>query len=371
MRTINNQDNILIFADLTSPLMQPRIMMLKELPYNKFILHNANNAIINDSVIEEYKGFTILQHPKIFLLKIRYLYSFFYTLYLLLKLRPKLIVVHWASRLYQNLLLSLWGNRVIVHTMGGDIDDKQDYHGKKKFFVDKLLKSCKVISVKSNFMRFIIQKNNAKIDLTKIVHISWGVSECFLKKSSPQDKIQMQYRLFGREFECLFFSIRAFDPFYRQMEIIKTFLDLFADNPKVGLIVSTSRKREDYYGEIFKKINLNIFLCDIPHFEMQKYILASDCIVSFAKSDGLPQSIMEGLAMDKWILCNNLPNYCELLNQDNAILFDDVDGLSRGYLRILEVKENKPKKHKGIELILNSNLQKQNYLKILKENFNV
>ncbi|MDY2584242.1 MAG: hypothetical protein SOW07_01130, partial [Helicobacter sp.] len=111
--------NLLILADLTSPLMLPRITMLKELPYKKYILHNANNIPLSEEVLKQYEGFEVLVHKQITSLRLRYLYSFFYTLYLLITLNPKLIVVHWASRLYQNILLALWGRRVIVHTMGG------------------------------------------------------------------------------------------------------------------------------------------------------------------------------------------------------------------------------------------------------------
>ena len=98
--------NILILADLTSPLMKPRILMLKDLPYKKYILHNANNIVLNKNVLNDYQEFIVLQHPIIASVRLRYFYSFFYTLYLLIKLNPKLIVVHWASRLYQNILLA-------------------------------------------------------------------------------------------------------------------------------------------------------------------------------------------------------------------------------------------------------------------------
>ncbi|MCL9821300.1 hypothetical protein NCR96_06055 [Helicobacter sp. 14348-15] len=366
------RENILILADLSSPLMKPRIMMLKDLPYNKYILHNANNIRLDEATLSDYTGFNVLQHPRIISLRMRYLYSFFYTLFLLLRLKPKLIVVHWASRLYQNLLLALWGKCVIVHTMGGDIDKEQDYFGKKKFFIDWLLEACKIISVKSDFMRSMILTNNHKINSSKIKCISWGVAEHFFEKINCS-KEQMQYRLFGRKFDCLFFSVRAFNSFYRQKEIIESFLEIFGNNLKIGLIVSGLRIDNNYYYEVFKEISENVLLCHIPHNKMGEYIFASDYIVSFAKSDGLPQSIMEGLIMGRWILCNNLPNYCELLNNDNAILLNNDEDLVGGFLKALKIKSIglKPKNNQDIKFVLNANLQKQYYLQILKENFDV
>ncbi|MDE5603560.1 MAG: hypothetical protein K2I71_06570, partial [Helicobacter sp.] len=181
--------------------------MLEDLPYKKYILHNANNQPLSLEILKSYAKFTILEHPKINSIKLRYLYSFFYTFYLLITLNPKLIVVHWASRLYQNIPLSLWGKRVIVHTMGGDIDPKQDYEGKKKFFVDRLLKAARVISVKSVFMQEILQGHNSELK-DKIVILSWGVEERFYQSITEDSKKDLQHKLFGRSFDFVFFSIR-------------------------------------------------------------------------------------------------------------------------------------------------------------------
>lgn len=358
--------NILILADLTSPLMKPRILMLKDLPYRKYILHNANNVALSEEILSSYEGFIVLEHPEIESLKLRYLYSFFYTLYLLVKLNPKLIVVHWASRLYQNLLLALFGKRVIVHTMGGDIDSAQDYRDKKRKYVDILLKSCRIISVKSDYMAQMI-KYNVELNEIKIVKISFGVDRRFLQKISQEEKMQLQYKNFGREFDFLFFSIRAFDPFYRQKEIIEAFLQNFRDNLNVGLVISSFRMNNAYYNEVSKCFTDNIFICEIAHEKIHEFIASCDCVVSFSKSDGLSQSIMESLAMRKLVLCNELPHYKELLNQGNSIIYKDVNDLKEGFLKALINREFKESNMDTLD----AEIQKKHYLRILKEEFNV
>ena len=149
--------------------------------------------------------------------------------------------MHWASRLYQNLLLALWGERVIVHTMGGDIDSKQDFKGKKKRWTQLLLRYCRVITIKSRAMREMLSVCDSKIH-----YLSWGVEDRFLQKTTKEEQLELQHKLYGREFDYLFFSIRAFGAFYQQKEIMEAFLQNFRNNSRIGLLVSLFRKDEEY-----------------------------------------------------------------------------------------------------------------------------
>ncbi len=353
--------NILILADLTSPLMKPRILMLKELPYQKYILHNANNVVLNNTHKEGLEDFIILEHRKVESIRLRYLYSFFYTLFLILKLNPELIVVHWASRLYQNLLLALWGKRVIVHTMGGDIDKLQDYRGKKAFFIALLLKSCKVISVKSNYMESMLKEQCKN---TNIVHISWGVEERFFVS---QSKAMLQHKLFGKEFDCLFFSVRAFSEFYRQKEIIESFLSHFRENAHVALLVSTLRKDSQYFERVAVQ-NDNIYYREIPHEQMDSYLKASDYVVSFSKSDGMSQSLMEAKAAGVRIIANDLGNHSELLKDE--MLFNDEESLKEAMVKAVNTRSQVILEDK-IKVMLDCKQQKALYLETLRTQFGI
>ncbi len=360
------RESILILADLTSPLMKSRIKMLENLPYKKYILHNANNQPLSPQILESYANFIILEHPKINSTTIRYLYSFFYTFYLLFTLNPKLIVVHWASRLYQNIPLSLWGKRVIVHTMGGDIDLKQDYWGKKKFFVDRLLGAARVISVKSAFMQEMLQShNNALKD--KIVILSWGVEERFYQHITRADKQSLQYKLFGRNFDFLFFSIRALKPFYRQKEIIESFVKYFGKKLNMGLLLPNFGKDSEYFKAISSLFTPNIFIHNIPHNQMHNYLFAVDCVISYSKSDGISQSLMEAVCAKRWVIANKLPNHSRLLkHKENAYLLEDITELPEAFEDI-QRSILKPYYDKSLD----SKVQKRLYLSVLKGYFNV
>ncbi|WP_276953825.1 glycosyltransferase [Helicobacter rodentium] len=366
----NKSGIILILADLHSPFMKDRILMLKDLPYTKYILHNANNQPLTHKIVESYDGFKVLEHPKISNAKLRYLYSFFYTLYLLLRFRPKLIVVHWASRLYQNLLLALWGRRVIVHTMGGDIDRVQDYYGKKAFFTSMLLRKCRAITVKSDYMLQMLKSLQIPLEFHKVKRISWGVEKRFFNNDLSQ-RANLQRQLFGREFDCVFFSIRAFTPFYHTREILQAFIEVFGNSPNVALVVSTMRKDIKYFESCATELP-NIFYCKINFDDMHQYLFMSDIVVSYSCSDGLPQSFLESIAAKKLIVANNLAQYSELLTDgESSVLFNKDSELPQALLCAQQLCHKPFILNKERQFDIDAFSQKNYYLQIIHEIFGV
>ena len=363
--------NILILADLGSPLMFNRISILKDLPYKKYILHNANNVVLSQEVYEGYKDFIILEHPKIKNVKCRYLYSFFYTLFLLVKLNPKLIVVHWASRLYQNILLALWGKRVIVHTMGGEINGDQDCYGKKRYFTGILFKNARVITGKTKVMLAILRKNFPFVKEEKLQEISWGVEKRFFEKISRDEQRNLQDELLGQHFDFLFFSIRSFGKFYNQKKILESFVEEYGGNLKVGLLVSLHNCDKKYLYECKKSLNLdcysNIIFFKIQHSLMHQYLQMVDCVISYTSSDGISQSLMEGVASNRWIITKELTNHAMLLeHKHNAYLIESLDELKDAFIYVQNHKVEK-----SYNSLLDIDAQRKKYLEILKENFDV
>ncbi|WP_300796969.1 glycosyltransferase [Helicobacter sp. UBA3407] len=360
----------MILADLHSPFMKDRILMLKDLPYTKYILHNANNQHLTHKIVESYDGFKVLEHPRISNVKLRYLYSFFYTLYLLLRFRPELIVVHWASRLYQNLLLALWGRRVIVHTMGGDIDKMQDYYGKKAFFTSILLQKCRVITVKSDYMLQMLKSLQIPLEFHKVKRISWGVEKRFFNDDLSQ-RANLQRQLLGREFDCIFFSVRAFTPFYHTREILQAFNEVFGNSSNVALVVSTMRKDIKYFESCATKLP-NIFYCKVNFDDMHQYLFMSDIVVSYSCSDGLPQSFLESVAAKKLIVANNLAQYSELLTDgENSVLFNKDSELPQALLCAQQLCQKPFILNKERQFDIDAFSQKNYYLQIIHEIFGV
>lgn len=365
-------DKILILADLTSPLMKPRILMLKELPYQKYILHNANNIILSDEVIGNYDGFVVLQHPLIKSVALRYWYSFFYTLYILLRLRPRLVVVHWASRLYQNLVLALWGKRAIVHTMGGEINPQEDCHGKKKFFTGILLRHAKLITGKTDVMQKILLQNFDGVSPDKLEILSWGVEERFFHTIGDEEKRARQCQILGRHFDYLYFSIRTFKRMHFHYEILQSFVRCYGKNANIGMLVSTHGIEQDYFHYCYETLNLkdcsNIIFDAIVHEDMDSMLQMVDCVISYKLSDGISQSIMESVATKRWVIANRLDNHAMLLShRHNAYMVDD-------YTQLPEAMEfvQKHRVKEGIQAVmLNREAQQKAYWEMLHKHFDI
>ena len=132
---------ILVFADLKSPLIHDRVQFLNQLDIDIVLVHNADGYALSQELYNRYDGFKIIESPPIAFKYLRYTYSVFLTFLLLVKYRPKLIVVHWASRLFQTLPLILFSKKLIVSTMGSDINQEVDAKGIKYIFTQILLKS--------------------------------------------------------------------------------------------------------------------------------------------------------------------------------------------------------------------------------------
>lgn len=363
--------NILILADLTSPLMLPRIKMLESLPYKKYILHNANNLTLSKEVLESYNGFIVLEHPEITNIRLRYLYSFFYTLFLLIRLNPKLIVVHWASRLYQNILLALWGKCVIVHTMGGEINKQEDCYGKKKFFTGILLRRARIITGKTEVMLEILLKNFPFVDSKKLKIISWGVESRFFTLTSKDQRKKLQMEKFGREFDFLFFSIRTFKPCHFHKEILECFIKEYGKSSRIAILVSTQECNMEYLNACKRELGLdrypNIFFSKVSHSEMHMHLNMVDCVISYKLCDGISQSLMESVAVEKWVIANAIKNHAMLLqHKKNAYLLNSIEEMSEAFAYV-----QKYGIQKGEYAMLQRDIQQQYYLKILKEQFNV
>lgn len=361
---------ILIFADLKSPLMFDRIEMLRGLD-EIILVHNADGIKLSKEVLNKYQDYKIIEQPRIKNRTLRYILSALFTLYLILRYNPKLIVVHWASRLYQNLVFALFGNRCIVHTMGGDINREEDCHGKKKYYTNIFFKHAKFISVKSDVMKKILLDEFKNIDSKKIVELSWGVDFRFFDCNKNKDeKYQFRMKHFGKAYKKLLFCIRSFKPIHHKMEILKIFIELFKNSSDIALISSVYDADRAYLDRCIKELELNlisnIYLLDIKHEEMHKFICGADAIISWKVCDGVSQSIMEAVASKTWVITFDILNHRDLIVDGvNGSLFLDENGLKES-IKAVCFQDKTAKTPLNIINSLDRNIQKDRYIELCR-----
>lgn len=350
---------IIFFGNLKSPLIRERAKALKTITTEKITFVNDiskerirdfdNSKVFNQS----YTRFRILN----------YLVNSIYTLILLIVENPKIIVIHWASRILQGLVLSLWGKKVIVHTMGGDIDENQDAKGYKRFFTNILLKRAKIITVKSNEMKEMIVRNFPKVDSNKIKILTWGVSQAFIKKGERISRSEIP----------TFFCFRACQPLYEKEIILKAFSKLIHEyDIDSKLIVSIHRKDESYLNLLLKladELNILKFIdwVDVEHEDMPIFIKKSWATVSAYRFDGFSQSLLESWALKTWPIFRNSHAHSKyLIDYENCLVYENLDELSEKMLWVVNNYEKEPTLSDEISLMIDYNYQNKKYKNYLR-----
>lgn len=346
---------ILAFGDLNSPLIAPRIELLSEID-EVIAVANANCREISNV------PFSVKKSPCCKNLTLRYILNTLYTFYLLLKCRPKLVAIHWASRRFQTLAFLPFAKRTIVSCMGGDIDKEQDFRGSKAFWIRLLLKNAALITVKSQFMKNMILENIPEIEESKIKIISWGVSERFLDAIPDIEVERFLDGTYG------FLSIRALREFYRINEILEVFLDFKEESgANAKLIIATFAADKEYAARVKLKaensrFKEDILFLEIPQNRLPSVLKSINTVISYSSADGLPQSVMEALAAQRPVIASDLGNYAELLNSSNSILCANNRSLKMAFARALEGGFN----FEGENELLDKKIQSKRYIELCR-----
>lgn len=364
--------NILVFGDGESVLIQKRVAILGSLPQKKIFIQNSTGKRLSEQAKGYLKAFKIIEQPLIQNREIRYAVSFFLTLFFILRYRPSLIVVHWASRLYQNIIFRLFANRVFVTVMGGEImPDQEGKHPKKRFYTKLLLDKAMRMTTESAYMKRLMMDDFGCAD-ERILVCNFGVEESFY---NPKIDDSLYEKLSIPKGVKVFFSMRAMEPFYQIDAIVKYFIEF---KQKTGsnavLIVTANRSSSEYLAFIEGMVNSSFMqdsikiVKDIIHEDIDKYISLSHAVISMAPSDGLPHTMLECLAAKKFMIFRNLPQYGGFLeHQNSAFLVDDEQTLIDAFLYVEKSESLEYTPSKEALLLIDKNVLTKKYLAVCEE----
>jgi len=369
---LKSDANILVFGDGESVLIQKRVAILGSLPQKKIFIQNSTGKRLSEQAKSYLKAFEIIEQPLIKNRAIRYALSCFLTLFFILKFRPSLIVVHWASRLYQNIIFRFFANRVFVTVMGGEImPDQEGKHPKKRFYTKLLLNKANYMTTESAYMKRLMIDDFECAD-ERILVCNFGVEESFYNPKIDESLYEKLGILRGVK---VFFSMRAMEPFYQIDAIVKQFIEF---KQKTGssavLIVTANRSSAEYLAFIEGMVN-GSFIQDsikivknIIHEDIDKYISLSSAVISMAPSDGLPHTMLECLAARKFMIFRNLPQYEGFLeHQKSAFLVDNEQALVDAFLYVEKSESLDYTPSKEALSLIDKNILTKKYLSICKE----
>jgi len=242
----------------------------------------------------------------------------------LMKERPDIVHVHWA--IFPALLLKKRWSNLIVSPMGSDIFIN-GYMGLRTIISRKVIHKATIITSKSEFMDQRI--NELMRQKTLIKRITWGIAPDIFRVD--ENRLDARKRLNLDIDSLVFFSPRANRPLYRIDQIIKAFADYLQKGGEGYLLVA------EMYGSAETRAHLNSqikssrirervkFLGSLSTHQMHACYAAADAVVSYASTDGMPQTLYEAMAAGCFPVFTDLPQYRSLLEHGvNSFLCGDA-----------------------------------------------
>jgi glycosyltransferase involved in cell wall biosynthesis len=230
------------------------------------------------------------------------------------RIAPDGIVCHFAyGGHYFNSILY---NRcpVAVIAMGSDILHEGDGYMSplSKLLIRMGLRRSEYISAKSIHLRERIHsyQTKATVDVNY-----WGADLSFFQ---PGDKNTSRKKLGIPPDIPVVLSPRAVQPLYNIDLIVESVIALKRNYPDVRLVV-LGRTQDEYRIKIEKFIeknrigqNVNL-IYEVEQNVLIDYYIAADVIVSMARTDGFPNTVLEALACKRPVVIGRIPHIEELI----------------------------------------------------------
>ena len=287
---LGRSKRILIIGDPGSPLIQERGMVGRKGGYEIYwySAQRPDWTGMTGAISPPFKGFGGLSD----------LCSPFFLRYVVNRIQPDLIHVHYGYQKMNNLVLAHF-SPLLLTVMGGDILPEQGFHGTKAWFTKKVLDSANLITSKSSFLDQAL--NRIGNYSHKIRRVTWGVDIQTFRPGLDVNSLRQKWKI--RADEVVFLCPRICQPFYNKHLHIEAFaFYLRRSGPKAKLIMGELFAENAYQTRLralVTKLGLTEHVCFIgalPHSEMPAYFNLAGIMVTTPPSDGMPQSLYEAMA---------------------------------------------------------------------------
>lgn len=309
---------ILLVANADSPLLVDRVRMSLSGHEDVAWYSESNVRPVADCRIYHYKKSTYLG-------PLNKLLSTVYFHYVYWRERPDILHIHWAL-FFPLLLRKRWKN-LIVSVMGSDVNLPGRW-GSRRIFSRVSFNKAVIITSKSASMDSAILKLGHYEN--KIRRFTWGVTEEFFQAKFKKPDVRAKFDI--PDNALVVFSPRAMQPLYRTADIVEAFVSFATENQDAYLIMAGMNPDESVAAEIDAVLANSAVSSRVIRFarleqaQMIDCYAAADIVISYAKHDGMPQSLYEAMAVGCFPVFTDLPCYHEILQHDeNALLCDSSD----------------------------------------------
>jgi glycosyltransferase involved in cell wall biosynthesis len=261
--------------------------------------------------------------------------------YLLWRIRPDLVHVHWAH--FGGAVRRVWGGPLVVTAWGSDVYLRSSYSVRQwSELCDGVLGADLVTADSDDLVRTIVRSVGA--DPCRVEMVQWGVDTDLFVRHGPD--LRGQLGLQGRK---VILSARNFTPIYNQETVVTAFSKVLLRQPAAFLLMKSYGGDPDYIARIRQQISSmglddHIRVIDtVPYEEMPALYRTADVTVSIPFSDAMPMSVLEAMSVGSIPVVSDLASLREWVRDgENGFLVDskDVDGVARCVMRALKGEDS-------------------------------
>jgi glycosyltransferase involved in cell wall biosynthesis len=254
--------------------------------------------------------------------------------------KPDIVHVHFAYSYYGWLAAVLGCRPLVVTVMGGDVlfDEQGAPTACGKWLTLKLLESADYITSKSNYLIEVLDRLGAFGG--KAERIVWGIP---IGRFRRRDATALRDRLGLSPERRVVLSPKILQPLYRVDLVVEAMAEVVRQCPDAVLLITEYSPDPDYRAAIVQRIAaLDLadhvkFVGRIEHDNMPAYYSLAEMTVAVPSSDGLPQTLLEGMACEVPSILSRLPRYEEIVQHRQSAYFVDAvpKSIAEGILLLL------------------------------------
>lgn len=254
--------------------------------------------------------------------------------------RPDVVHVHFAYSYYGWLAGMIGCRPLAVTVMGGDIlfEEQGNPTPTGKWLTVHLLRQADYITAKSDYLISVLNRLGGLGQ--KADRIVWGTSR---RQFRRVDSAALRLRLAIGPSRRIVLSPKILQPFYRVDLLVEAMAIVARAEAEALLLVTEYAADMQYRAAIERRItelhleNHVRFCGRVGHSDMPAFYSLAEMTVAVPSSDGLPQTLLEGMACETPSILSRLPRYEEIVSHGSSAYFvdDDPASIAGGIITLL------------------------------------
>lgn len=232
--------------------------------------------------------------------------------YLLWRLRPALVHVHWAHFAVD--VRKAWRGPMVVTAWGSDVYLRDRFSAQQWQDLGIALRSSDLVTCDSEDLAVRLRREFDLAD-ARVQVIQWGVdTDAFTPRGTD---LRKELALDGRE---VVYSARNFTPVYNQLLVVRAFHLVHRKRPSAYLLMKNYGGDADYVAAVqalISELGLHerVRILDQVDYEQMPVIYrTADVTVSVPVSDATPMSVLEAMASGSIVVVGALPSLLEWID---------------------------------------------------------